>query len=896
MQTSTEHRLIVSLGEGEATLAEVGGKGASLASMAAAGLPVPRGFLLTTDAYRQFLDENGLEPTIQEAVAGLSEADPASWERASSAIEAAFLEAGLSGEVAEEARAAYAALAGDRPERAGGDAGLAVAVRSSATAEDLPGASFAGQQETFLNVRGVPALLDAIRRCWASLWAARALAYRHRLRIDHRTVAMAVVVQELVPAEVAGVLFTANPTTGERGELLINASYGLGEAVVSGQVTPDTYLLDKATLAVKTMTLGAKELMVVPSAGLEAGGTDGAAPDAGQGTLHQPVPEGRRGEPALPEPLLRELAALGVEAELNFGGVPQDIEWAVADRQVWLLQSRPITGLPPAPLRDVLWDPPVPGSKWIRRQVVEHMPEPLSPLFEDLYLRDGLERSIDVVMVALRMPDALDDMIDRPLFATVNGFAYQRADVKLRSGTAPALIGYMARGIPTLFREGVQNWRDKELPAYQETIARWKALDPAGLSDARLLDGVRELARADARYWFATALVIGTAKVTDSLLDTFLSKAAPGRKLSSGRFLRALSNRGMASEAALEEVADLVRGSAELRALVAATPPERLREALAESPAGGPVLEALDAYFEQFGHLIYSLDFAVPTQADNPLPVLLSLRALAARPHRDAEAMLTAMAREREALTRETARSFDPIRRRLFRLLLGWARRYAPYREEALFYVGAAWPTLRRLALELGRRLAETGLLERSDDVFYLTSAELSAVGPASAGDAGPSDPATLARERRALREARKRLQPPAAVPPAYQFKLGPLDLSGRESQKRNTVNGTTLRGFAVSPGRVTALASVIRGPADFGAMQPGMILVCPTTTPAWTPLFSQARALVTDIGGILAHGSIVAREYGIPAVMGTGTATQRIASGQQITVDGDAGTVTLGS
>jgi rifampicin phosphotransferase len=227
--------------------------------------------------------------------------------------------------------------------------------------------------------------------------------------------------------------------------------------------------------------------------------------------------------------------------------------------------------------------------------------------------------------------------------------------------------------------------------------------------------------------------------------------------------------------------------------------------------------------------------------------------------------------------------------------VLGWARKYAPYREQALFYVGAAWPTLRRLALELGRRLTEAGALDRPDDIFFLHAAELEAASAARAAGTRRPDLARLAHERSDLREARKRLVPPPAVPPAYRFKVGPIDLSARESVRRNTEDGTTLRGFAVSPGRVTAPASVILSPADFGTMQPGTVLVCPTTTPAWTPLFSQARALVTDIGGVLAHGSIVAREYGIPAVMGTGIATQRIKNGQQITVDGDTGTVTLG-
>jgi rifampicin phosphotransferase len=241
-----------------------------------------------------------------------------------------------------------------------------------------------------------------------------------------------------------------------------------------------------------------------------------------------------------------------------------------------------------------------------------------------------------------------------------------------------------------------------------------------------------------------------------------------------------------------------------------------------------------------------------------------------------------------------TARSLDPLRRRLFLKILRWAQRFAPYREETLFYIGSAWPTLRRLALELGQRLAEAGSLHAPDDVFYLETGELLAASQARRAEQARQDLARLATEHRELREARKRLHPPAAVPPAARWKFGPIDLSGFETQKRNVDEGPTLRGFPVSPGQVTAPATVILSPDDFDKMVPDTILVCPTTIPAWTPLFAQANGLVTDIGGVAAHGSIVAREYGIPAVMGTGNGTQRIVSGQQVTVDGDAGTVTL--
>src|SRR5262249_2958184 len=244
--------------------------------------------------------------------------------------------------------------------------------------------------------------------------------------------------------------------------------------------------------------------------------------------------------------------------------------------------------------------------------------------------------------------------------------------------------------------------------------------------------------------------------------------------------------------------------------------------------------------------------------------------------------------------TQKTARLLDPLRRRLFLKILRWAQGLAPYREEAMFYVGSAWPALRRLALELGRRLAEAASLPAAEDVFFLQRARLQAASEARATGQPRPALARLARDRHELREARRRRHPPAAVRPDARWKFGPIDISFAETQKRNVATGPTLSGFAVSPGRVTAPASVIRSPADFDRMIPDTILVCPTTNPAWTPLFAQAYGLVTDIGGVAAHGSIVAPEYGIPAVMGTGNDTQRIVSGRMVTADGDAGSSRL--
>src|SRR5215207_8417303 len=849
----------------EAPLGLVGGKGASLMRLATSGFPVPPGFLITTEAYRYFVAENNVQAVIDEALRGIDSSDPASLERAATAISEVFARGIVPQAIAAAVTQAYAALGEPEP---------AVAVRSSATAEDLPGLSFAGQQETFLDVRGDTSLLDAIRRAWASLWTARAIGYRQQMGVPQDDVAMAIVVQEMVPAEVSGVLFTANPATGNRGEFVIEAAFGLGEGIVGGTVTPESYLIARASLAITRVMPGARDALVTSPGEGRAAPSDGGA---------------------LPDLLVRDLAELGSRVERLFGGTPQDIEWAVADDRLWLLQARPITTLPPA--IPVVWESPEPGASWVRRQVVEHMPEPLSPLFAELYVRQGFEQSLAAIATIPAVTGAEDlfaRLIDGPFLTTVNGYGYSRASYSLPREELPQTLMAIARWFRWFLRHGVDYWQEDGLPAYLATIAHWQTVDLATASDAGLLRGVRELAVADAVYWFPAAIAIGLAKISDSLLDTFLRRLAPASNLRSALFLRGFPSKTLEAEAELDAIARRVRESEALREDVMATPAERLLDALPDTPAGRRLRDDLEHYFARYGHQIYNLDFAAPTLVEAPLPVLLALKSLVREPGMDALTRQEAMARERDELTEETDRSFDALRRFVFRQVVRWAQRLAPYREDALFYLGAAWPPLRRFALELGQRLAEAGALGAADDVFFLESEELeTAIAARAAGEARP-DLVRLARDRRALREEQRRLHPPAAVPPTAGLRWGPLDLSGRETQRRNLADATTLRGFAVSPGRVTAPASVIRSPADFGQMEPGTILVCPTTTPAWTPLFTQARGLVTDIGGILAHGSIVAREYGIPAVMGTGSATQRITSGQEITVDGSAGTVTL--
>src|SRR5437016_2823877 len=398
MSNEQDIPLVLALDDASARLEQVGGKGASLARLAAAGLPVPPGFHVTTAAYRRFVTENGLQEQILAAVSSVSAVsagDPAQLEEASRQIGKLFAQSEMPGDLAGAIRQAYAELGG-------GD--LAVAVRSSATAEDLPELSFAGQHETYLNMHGEAMVLDAIKRCWASLWTARAIGYRARSGITHEEVSLAVVVQELVLADAAGILFTSNPLTGERDQVMINAAWGLGEAIVSGQVTPDTVVIDRASGTIIAQQISEKEVMTVRSP---------------EGTSEEPVPVGKRTSAVLTAVQAAQLARIGVRIEERYGQ-PMDIEWALSHNRFFIVQARPITALSKTAGSQVTrppeWKLPKPKGKYIRASVIELLPDPLSPLFATLGL-PAWNRAMHRFELAEGMANFSDDML-----TTMNGY------------------------------------------------------------------------------------------------------------------------------------------------------------------------------------------------------------------------------------------------------------------------------------------------------------------------------------------------------------------------------------------------------------------------------------------------------------------------------------------
>jgi len=407
-----------------------------------------------------------------------------------------------------------------------------------------------------------------------------------------------------------------------------------------------------------------------------------------------------------------------------------------------------------------------------------------------------------------------------------------------------------------------------------------------------LVQRLCELAIAGGMYWASNSShTFGVAKVTDNQLQVFLRETLPEHQFTSGHLLSGFRSKTTEANEHLHRIAEQIRENDALYELVAAIPAKRLIAALERHPEGAPVVEAIEGYLETYGHLGYSLDFAEPLPLEDPFGLLAALKTLVAREDDGRKNREHETTRRRESALQEIEGLLEGLSYWQFRYRHWFTRRFYFIREEVMFYLYIAWPVLRPLALELGQRLTDVGTIAAPDDVFYLVTDELNqAIEARKTGKALPEF-VQLTAKRRELREARKRLHPPGTIPsdankhPGVKFK---------ETQVYNDPNSDTLVGVAVSPGRVTSPASLINSPDEFDRMEPGSILVCPMTNPAWTPLFAHATGLVTDMGGILGHGSIVAREYGIPAVVGTGNITQRVEHGQKIRVDGDAGIVTI--
>ncbi|WP_327105355.1 PEP/pyruvate-binding domain-containing protein [Nonomuraea glycinis] len=867
-------------------LDEVGGKAANLGELTRAGLPVPPGWVLTTRAYQEAAEAAGLDAIVAAGGEGLARA-----------ARARLLETPVPPAVEQAVREAYGRLGEE----------TAVAVRSSATAEDLPFASFAGQQDTYLNVIGPQAVLDAVRRCWASLWTDRAVAYRESNGIDHARVRLAVVVQVMVDAQVAGVMFTANPVTGRRREVVIDAAPGLGEAVVSGAVNPDRFVVDTAGADILQRHQGDKRMAIRP---LKGGGTEHVP--TGQGnTEHGGDGHGGDGQDGfcLDDVRVRELAALGARVEEHYGA-PQDTEWAIdADGKLWLTQSRPITTLYPLP------EPREQGLRlYFSVNVVQGVMGPLTPM--------GIAALKLVASGAASLfapsPAAPADRRDGPAVLAVSGqrlWLDLTTAVRSRPGRfiLPKVLSVGEARSGAVLESLADDPRLSVIHTSRRPIAR-AAFRFAGRLHAptRVRQALISPERALA-YTRRVGEELGRRlRVPDTA--TPAERLAHAERVLSGVFPMMISIMpivitgyglyGLASKLSgvpLGEMQDVLRSvphnpttemDLELWALSTRIEPEPFRrepvsELVRLYRAGELPPKAqreIAAFLRVYGHRgVAEIDLGVPRWSEDPahiLGVLANYLRMDGGADLAPEALFARGAAEAEA---ETARLVAAARRRgrlraaVVRFGLRRTRQVVGLRELPKFYLVKALAEVRRSLLVVGEHLVTTSVLDTAADVFFLTPPEVE-----SALTGG--DLRELVAERRAAyeREARRRHVPRVLLS------------DGTEPEALATVAADgALVGTAASAGTVTGTARVVLDPVG-AHLEPGEILICPSTDPGWTPLFLTAGGLVMEMGGSMSHGAVVAREYGIPAVVGVPDATHRITTGQQVTVNGAAGTVTI--
>ncbi|WP_436536071.1 PEP/pyruvate-binding domain-containing protein [Actinoplanes sp. HUAS TT8] len=824
-----------------------GAKAANLGDLIGAGLPVPAGFCLPISTYHAVVTPV-LAPLLERLTAipapDSGQGAPA-WEPMQqmsamlrSAVQGIELPAGL---LAELERSWHELC----------PAGGSVAVRSSGTSEDTAGTSFAGQYHTELGVRSAARLADAVRTCWASLWEVPAVLYRARAGISHAEAAMAVVVQVMVPADAAGVMFVTSGPGDQTGPIIIESTWGLGEAVVSGQVDPDRFFVSPAADRVERTEIGSKAHLVTTTAtGTELVGTD----------------PGRRSSVSLGTEQVTELARLGLHVARHFGA-PQDVEWAVHDGQLSILQARPLTrAFAPAPAAD--WTSPVDRAAWARISICDSwLPEPLSPLFETTLF----PRLVDRWRRNWSGSDWLaGPLVPEPMAGSINGYAYLRLDFPLDKypvRTVMLIVSFYRFHLSRL----ESHWRKVLLPHHLTRIAELGRRDLRDLENHEIQDVIDEAAELSGIYWAMLGGLAWYWNVSELLLEKLypaLVRPVPSPP----------------------DLAQLLQGHP--------TRTSDMEAALWRLARAGGDDDGFEALLAEYGHQVYQLDLVEPTPAEDGTALRTALDGYRTGDTPDPAARLQSLADRRDTeLARIDARlRTHPVRKNLLHLLLRLNRRYAAVRDEALFHFTQGWPIMRRGYLELGRRLVADGRLGQPDDVFYLTGGELAAElrgdGPrAAAGDRRIAD-------RRNLRTQRRSLIPPPLVPPDLQlvfagFDLIPLAFLGQEGKSGDpTDHASGIKGSPVSPGRITAPARLITSVEDFPKLQAGEVLLASFITPAWSPLLSIAGAVVTDTGGTLSHGSIVAREYGIPAVMGTNHATRLIRDGQVVTVDGDRGLV----
>jgi pyruvate,water dikinase len=886
----------------------VGGKAVSLMKLLHLGFAIPPGFCITTNVYRQlFCGHDVLTETLKRIryanLERISELEEIA-KFAQKTIMTEPLPKGLE----EKILAAYNRLGNGFGEK------IPVAVRSSATAEDLPSASFAGQHESFLNICGDNDLILYIKKCWASLWTARAISYRHDRGFDHARVLLAVIVQRMIPFDGAGVLFTEDPVDGKENRVLIQASRGLGQAVVLGNVSADEYVVAKDTGDIITKKTAERNI---------------GATIADRDFEEKQVPDEAGDNQCLPDAQIQELAEIGKKIEQSLG-LSQDVEWGILGEDIYILQSRPITSLIRRMGETIEKEKQMlrkssPKTVWSDMMVSEIVsyPKPLSSELIKEFLSKkgalGIFYEKEFVFGRPFSDPVLYFICGRPYFnrtELINPYAFMGLpmlpfdDQKARKDPAVAnspypqldhsfyglkLVLYFLKvlllwpyalyklltrfyWIKKLSDRFHKEFTDSILPAYLAYIDQLKRTHLKDHNDTELVSRIRSLIDNIARV--STMSHLRCEFLAE--LGTYVLKRMLGEKANN-------LIGGIEGDKNLETNIELWKtvqeASPQVIDLLLTTPLEEVEGKLRTLGSGKHFLQKLDTFLDHYGHRAHNeFELADPRWKEDHGFVLEIIRAYVKAKQINPVEHFKALKIIRENAEKKihddlNTGSLDkiiPVRSKIFRFALNLAHIYTPLRESTKFYYLLEVEQLRRYVLELGSRLTSNRYecLNNKNDIFFLFSHELQGIVQKKRSSRQIKH---LIAERKMDYLVKKRIPVPSVI-----FRDS-LQCIGKEPESEAA---EVLSGTGVSKGKVTGIARIIKHPSQIGTLNYGEILVAPTTDPGWTPVFFIVSALVMDTGNVLSHGAVLAREYGLPAVVNVPRATEIIEDGRKITVD----------
>lgn len=855
----------------------VGGKGLNLGELSRIeGLRVPEGFCVTTEAYQRIIGQTSAFNTLMDQLSLLKVEDRESIREISQKLRRVIEGAAIAKEIVTELLDYLAKLGEDN----------AYAVRSSATAEDLPQASFAGQQDTYLNIIGQEAILEHVRKCWASLFTDRAVTYRIQNGFDHRKVYLSVVIQRMIFPEGSGIMFTADPVTSNRKVLSIDAGFGLGEALVSGLVNADIYKVREGKIVDKKIST--KKLAIYA---LEEGGTE-----------ERETPPERQNRPALTDEQILQLTAVGRKIEAFFGR-PQDIEWCFADDTFYMVQSRPITTLYPVPVE-------TDGQSHVymsmgHQQMMTEVIRPLGIAFFQLLSGDYPFRQAGGRLFVDLSHD-LASPIGRMLVRTSMGKGDPLMQNAILSLTKrKAFIRALPRGkrIFSLGRERL-SWR---LPL--EAFKAYRRNDAAVIlqlisnSQAFVEELRHRLARVSGDQLFTAILEshhqlkkilydprsMGTimaglyaAGWLNKRLQRWLGEKSAADILSQSVPHNVTSEMGLA----LLDVSDVVRRYPAVINYFNHADDGTFFEDLAKLEGGPAASDAIGAYLAKYGmRCSGEIDITRPRWSEQPtalLPVILSnIKNFEPHAHQRKfeQGLKEAGQKEEELLSRLTQLSGGKAKVSKTRRMIRVLRNLIGYREYPKYFFISCYHLYKQALLKEANRLVEKGIIREREDCYFLYFEEFR-----EAVRAGRLDPAIIAR-RKAEYATYEKLSPPRVMTSDGEIITG--------EYRTDHLPAGTLPGLAVSAGVVEGRARVILK-MEQAAIEEGDILVTVFTDPSWTPLFVSVKGLVTEVGGLMTHGAVIAREYGLPAVVGLENATKLIKDGQRIRVNGTDGYVEI--